>query len=196
MVIAEIEKAHHHEKIHGKPAILPVRLNYNEPLVYPLSAYLNPLQWALWANDSDTPKLITELKQAISGGHLSVDSVLATEAGEQLERGEIPTAYANIPRDLGSPEGSMPHQSPFYIVRESDDEAIHALNETDGVTITIKGPRQMGKSSLLNRLLVEAKTKEMSTAFIDFQLMENSAIENADIFYKQFCSLLSFGVRN
>ena len=34
------------ESQRGKPAILPVRLDFNEPLVYPLSAYLNPLQWA------------------------------------------------------------------------------------------------------------------------------------------------------
>src|SRR5215208_216593 len=70
MVIAEIETAHHHGKAHGKPAILPVRLDFNEPLVYPLSAYLNPLQWALWNSDLDTQKLIAELKQAIAGGQL------------------------------------------------------------------------------------------------------------------------------
>ena len=50
----------------------------------------------------------------------------------------------------------MPSQSPFYIERETDVEAMNALHEIQGVTITIKGPRQMGKSSLLNRLLVEA----------------------------------------
>jgi hypothetical protein len=69
---------------------------------------------------------------------------------------------------------------------------MNALHEIHGVTITIKGPRQMGKSSLLNRLLVEAQAKNMHTAFIDFQLIENAAMENADVFYKQFCSLLSW----
>src|SRR5262245_8335560 len=37
MVIAEVETAHHHNKAYGRPVILPVRVNYNEPLVYPLS---------------------------------------------------------------------------------------------------------------------------------------------------------------
>ena len=75
-------------------------------------------------------------------------AVAPTPAGD-----EIPTAFANIPpRDLGSPEGTMPFQSPFYIERETDHEAMQALCEMNGVTITIKGPRQMGKSSLLNRL--------------------------------------------
>jgi hypothetical protein len=192
MVIAEIETAHHHGKTHGKPSILPVRLNFNEPLVYPLSAYLNPLQWALWDKEVDTPKLIAELKQAISGGQLLVDNTTAVTAPAQAGDQEIPTAFANIPRDLGSPEGTMPHKSSFYINRETDHEAMDALNEIQGVTITIKGPRQMGKSSLLNRLLADGKEKDMRTAFIDFQLIENAAMENADVFYQQFCSLLSW----
>lgn len=190
MVIAEIETAHHHGKAHKRPTILPVRLNFREPLVYPLSAYLNPLQWALWDTDADTPKLIIELRRAISGEELPVGG--PPESSAESRKQEIPTAFANIPRDLGSPEGTMPHQSPFYIERETDNEALHALHEIEGVTITIKGPRQMGKSSLINRLLVEANAQEMRTAFIDFQLIENSVIENADLFYKQLCSLLSW----
>jgi hypothetical protein len=196
MVIAEIETAHHHGKAYGKPAVLPVRLAYTEPLVYPISAYLNPLQWALWDKESDTSRLIAELQRAVSGGSLpskttDAKAVAPTPASSSGE--EIPTAFANIlPRDLGSPEGTMPHQSPFYIVRETDQEAMKALNEIKGVTITIKGPRQMGKSSLLNTLLVEAGNRGMRAAFIDFQLIENSAIEDPDIFYPQFCSLLSY----
>jgi hypothetical protein len=190
MVIAEIETAHHHGKAHGKPAILPVRLAYEEPLVYPLSAYLNPLQWAFWNLESDTPRLVAELRRAVSGGNLPDDAVEMVMPASAEE--EIPTAFANMPRDLGSPEGTMPHQSMFYIERETDREALQALREGDGVTITIKGPRQMGKSSLLNRLMSDKSGRGMKTAFIDFQMIENSVIENADLFYRQFCSLLSW----
>jgi hypothetical protein len=143
MVIAEIETAHHHGKAHGRPAILPVRLDFNEPLAYPLSAYLNPLQWALWAKDADTPNLIAELKQALSGGQLPADPASVTTAERPTEKAEVPTAFANMPRDLTSPEGTMTQQSPLYIERETDVEAVNALNEPDGVTITIKVPRKM-----------------------------------------------------
>ena len=191
MVIAEIETAHHHGKAHGKPAILPVRLAYTEPLVYPISAYLNPLQWALWDKELDTPRLIAQLQRAVSGGNLP--SKMTEAQAIAPTKDEIPTAFANIsPRDLGSPEGTMPHQSLFYIERDSDHDATQALHEVSGVTITIKGPRQMGKSSLLNRLMVDGGKHGMKAAFIDFQMIENSAIENADIFYRQFCSLLSW----
>jgi hypothetical protein len=192
MVIAEIETAYQHEREHGNPAILPIRLNYDEPLVYPLNAYLNPLQWALWDHNSDTPKLIEELWQATLGKKLSAKNPVMLTADNPGTRVEVPTAFANMPHDLGSPEGTMPHQSPFYIERETDHEAMSALNDIRGVTITIKGPRQMGKSSLLNRLIAEAQAMDMRTAFIDFQLIENAAVENGDVFYKQFCSLLSW----
>lgn len=191
MVIAEIETAYHRDREHGKPSILPVRLNYDEPLAYPLSAYLNPLQWALWNNYADTAKIITALKKAILGGKLPANtSTMPTY--QKVIREEIPTAFANMPHDLGSPEGTMPHESPFYVEREADHEAVSALNNIRGVTITIKGPRQMGKSSLLNRLIVAAQAMEMRTAFIDFQLIENAVMENGDVFYRQFCSLLSW----
>lgn len=192
MVIAEIETAYHQDKEHGKPSILPVRLNYDEQLVYPLGAYLNPLQWAIWDNNADTPKLIAELKEAILGGQLSAGSPATAAVDELVKKEEVPTAFANMSRDLGSPEGTMPHQSPFYVERDTDHEALNALNDIRGVTITIKGPRQMGKSSLLNRLLVEARAMNMRTAFIDFQLIENAAMETGDVFYQQFCSLLSW----
>lgn len=55
MVRGEIETAHHLGKQHGKPMILPVRLAYREPFTYPLSAYLNGINWAFWESPADTP---------------------------------------------------------------------------------------------------------------------------------------------
>jgi hypothetical protein len=189
MVIAEVETAHHHGKAFGKPAILPVRLAYTEPLVYPISAYLNPLQWALWDSDTDTPRLIADLQHAVSGGVLPIKT--ADTQVVPPTRDETPTAFANIPpRNLESPEGTMSHQSPFYIEREADHEALRSLHDLVGLTV-IKGSRQTGKSSLLNQMMAEAGKNGIKTAFIDFQTIENIAIGNANIFYRQFCSLLS-----
>jgi hypothetical protein len=52
----------------GKAKILPVRVAYNEPLPSPLSEQLNHIQWAFWNDHSDTPRLIEELKRAMSPG--------------------------------------------------------------------------------------------------------------------------------
>ena len=189
MVIAEIETAYHLNKAQGNPKILPVRLNFTTPLVYPLSAYLNPLQWAVWNKHADTPKLIAELKQAATGGKLPVDEAQHAEMVTAPTE-EAPTAFAT-PSKLDSPEGTMTHQSPFYIERAGDGLTMQALERT-GVTITIKAPRQMGKSSLLNRIMIEGGRRGLKSAYIDFQLIEKSALDNPDVFYRQFCSLLSF----
>ena len=72
MVLGEIETAHHLSKKQGRPTILPIRLNYRDPFVYPLSAYLNEINWAFWDSPADTDRLIEELRQAIAGEPLSI----------------------------------------------------------------------------------------------------------------------------
>jgi hypothetical protein len=74
MVQAEIETANRLAKEGGgRPIILPVRLEYREPYQYPLSAYLNPINWAAWDGSRDTPHLIEKLRRAISNGALTSD---------------------------------------------------------------------------------------------------------------------------
>jgi MinD-like ATPase involved in chromosome partitioning or flagellar assembly len=93
---------------------------------------------------------------------------------------------------ISEPVGAMAANDPLYIERVSDQEAMSTLNDIEGFTITIKGTRQTGKSSLLNRLLVAAGEKNMRTAYIDFQLIENSSLENSEVFFRYFCRLLSW----
>ena len=74
MVLAEIETAHRLAKEQGgRPVILLVRVAYKEPFAYPLSAYLNQINWAWWESSADTSRLIEELQRAISGGALPID---------------------------------------------------------------------------------------------------------------------------
>jgi hypothetical protein len=80
----------------------------------------------------------------------------------------------------------MDPQSAFYIERSGDQIAISAIAR-QGVTITIKAPRQMGKSSLLMRTIDAAGKADKRVAFIDFQLFDRDALEDADIFFQQFC---------
>ncbi|MCB0168106.1 MAG: AAA-like domain-containing protein [Anaerolineae bacterium] len=192
MVLAEIEMAQQLAQTHnGRPTLLPVRLNYREPFQYPLSAYLNPLNWASWESESDTPQLIQELKQAISGGALSID-------GQSKAQFCQPTTAAALPRPLAaaqpicleSPEGTIDAQSAFYVKRFSDGVALETIARR-GVTITIKAPRQMGKSSLLIQTINAAAKSDKRVAFLDFQLFDKSALTDANIFFRQFCAWLT-----
>ncbi|MFN7227429.1 MAG: toll/interleukin-1 receptor domain-containing protein, partial [Synechococcaceae cyanobacterium] len=78
MVLAEVETAQRLQKFLGKPRILPVRVAYAEILPYPLSAYLNPLQWALWDSPADTQPLLADLERAMAGEPLPAPTPAST----------------------------------------------------------------------------------------------------------------------
>lgn len=200
MVLGEIETAHHLSKESGKPMILPVRLAYRDPFVYPLSAYLNPINWAFWENSADTPRLIEELMQAISGASLSIDS-----DSTKRKLTAVPSAFScdpqpqlaiPQPRPSAQPvflelaEGTMDPESKFYVERLSDTTALTTIQQ-QGVTLTIKGPRQMGKSSLLMRAIDTAIKAGKRVVFLDFQLFDQEVLRSADTFYRQFCVSLT-----
>ena len=173
MVQQEIALAHKiAEENGGTPRILPVRVAYRAPFQYPLSVYLDPINWAVWDSDADTPGLIDELRQAIAGGTLSVgDPQRKAEVVEVPEPTPLPPPPPAAPPSKAAPpggsrelpEGTMDTESAFYIERDCDAIALSTI-QRQGVTITIKGPRQMGKSSLLNRTMTAA-----ADAGIDFE---------------------------
>jgi hypothetical protein len=191
MVQAEIATAHRIAgERSGKPVILPVRLAHRDPFEYPLSAYLGPIQYAFWSGPADTSRLIEQLVRAIDG---DVDDELFT-ASELDTRpvvvpGSVPRPTASA-QPLETPEGTMDWQSHYYVERPSDGIALRAI-QRPGATITIKGPRQMGKSSLLIRTRDAARELGKQVAFLDFQLFDRSALNDADAFFRQFCVWLT-----
>ncbi|NET32710.1 MAG: TIR domain-containing protein [Cyanothece sp. SIO1E1] len=193
MVKGEIETAHHLAKQQGgKPVILPVRLDYLEPFQYPLSAYLNGINWALWQGDGDTPRLIEELLQVIAGGEPPIEvNMPQIEPPPPRQPTGIPQPSPSAqPGWLEMPEGTMDPESDFYVERSSDPMALETM-QRQGVTITIKGPRQMGKSSLLIRTMQAAVAAGKRVAFLDFQLFDKTALTSADQFFPQFCAWLT-----
>ncbi|MBR8835917.1 MAG: AAA-like domain-containing protein [Stigonema ocellatum SAG 48.90 = DSM 106950] len=193
MVETEITLAHDLAKIQGgRPTILPVRLAYREPFQYPLNVYLNHINWAFWQSAEDTPSLIAELMQAVSGGKLNIDQEQAKADLLQTHQPLLfPQPFPSAqPVRLEMPEGTMDSQSAFYVERPSDSIALETI-EQQGVTITIKGPRQMGKSSLLIRTIDAAVHKGKRVAFLDFQLFDKAALTNAELFFHQFCTWLT-----
>jgi len=71
MVKGEVEIARKQAAKSGKgPTILPVRLAYTGPLPYPLNAYLDSVQYALWRGPADTDGVIKELADAVAGSEL------------------------------------------------------------------------------------------------------------------------------
>jgi AAA-like domain/TIR domain len=187
MVRGEIELAHQLCQTQDAPRILPIRLGYREPFAYPLSEYLNGINWAFWDSAADTDRLIDELRQAIAGQSLSIGTQASkedlTNSADSVAGLPFPFPAAQV---LEPPEGTMDAESDFYVVRSGDERAIAAIRGK-GATITIKAPRQMGKSSLLIRIVDAAMKVEKQVAFLDFQLLDQPTLADADTFFRQFC---------
>lgn len=192
MVKGEIEKAHEVAKEQqGRPVLLPVRLAYRETLPYSLGPYLNHINWASWETEADTPSLIENILRAVSGGELKghADDPPPSQASADPAQLAQPLPAAQ-PAALELPEGTMDTESRFYVERPFDAAALETIRRA-GVTITIKGPRQMGKSSLLIRTMNAAAEAGKRVAFLDFQLFDKAALKDADRFFRQFCSWLT-----
>ena len=188
MVEAEIRMAHRLGKAGaGKPKILPVRVAYTAPFEYLLSAYLDHLNWAIWESEADTEPLIEELLSAIAGGELSIAGDAKSEIVRPTEPVDLPRPRPSAdPMRLELPSGTMDPDSKFYIEREGD-----AICQTDiarqGVTLTIKAPRQLGKSSLLVRTMERAAAAGKAVAFLDFQLFDRDTLESPEAFFRTLC---------
>jgi hypothetical protein len=193
MVEQEVATAHHLARSQGgPPAILPVRLAYRAPFQYPLSEYLNHLNWATWESTQDTARLIEELGRAVAGEHLQISTDEAKAQFLQASAQSVPPQPmpSAQPHSLDLPEGTMDLESTFYVERACDPAALETI-QRQGVTITIKGPRQMGKSSLLIRTIDAALKAGKRVAYLDFQLFDRAALDDADRFFRQFCAWLT-----
>ncbi len=178
MVIAELETA-----IRLKKRILPVRLAYREPFKYPLSAWLNPINWAFWDGPDTTPRLADELKRGISGEELPIR--------EESARRRLLEALP--PDALTLESGAMDVASPLYVRRRADDVALAAIAKK-GQTISVKGARQVGKSSLLMRIIDAAIGAGKQVVFLDFQALDTETLASADVFFRRFCAEVAKGL--
>ena len=166
--------------------ILPVRLAFREPFKYPLSAWLDPINWAFWDGPQDTLRLINELRRAIAGEALPIGN---GPGREDLLR-PPPAGKPVPPQPLASfrlETGTMPVDSDLYVSRKADDLARAIIRQPGGHTISIKGARQMGKSSLLMRLLDSALKARKRIVFIDCQAIDSTTLEDADLFFRMLC---------
>jgi hypothetical protein len=186
----------------GRPAILPVRVNYTGPLPEPLGGILDPLQYILWDGEYATEGLISELIYGLQ--HLPAPASRAEtlpEKGERLTaKLPVPSKPAPQPREtettftvpaaLESVGGAVPLSSHFYLARPVDEDLGNALDQRDSIVL-IKGARQMGKTSLLARGLAKARENGFVAASNDLQKLSGSNLVSANSLYMTLCESLA-----
>jgi DNA-binding SARP family transcriptional activator len=78
--------------------------------------------------------------------------------------------------------GAVPLNSKYYIVRQSDDVFKAAIAQRDSIVL-IKGPRQVGKTSLLARGMNQAREIESCVVLLDLQKLNDAQLHSLDAFY-------------
>ena len=85
------------------------------------------------------------------------------------------------------PEGQVPLNSSYYIERPPLESDCYEAITQPGSLIRVKAPRQMGKSSLLSRILNYGQEIGFQTVIINFQSADTEFLSDTDQFMKWFC---------
>jgi hypothetical protein len=112
-----------------------------------------------------------------------LDNLTIKEQGEK--KGTI------LARNLEYPEGVVELNSIFYASSSPVEEQCYQNILKPGALLRIKAPRQMGKTSLLLRILDYGSKQGYQTAQISFLLLNKQAVENLDQFLYWFCETVT-----
>ena len=86
------------------------------------------------------------------------------------------------------PAGQVNLNSRFYVERPPIERRCYEEILQPGALIRIKAPRQMGKTSLLARILERARSEGYRKVNLSFQLADRSAFDSLDSFLQWFCA--------
>ena len=175
MVTEEVKRARDRHRTHGSPVIIPLRVRYDGDPGYTLSALLGPIQWALWESDNDSVRIL----QAILHIAAHPSAQLPSQQPTALTTGApSPTTALPRPTPMASPVpgGSMLLDDPLYIPRSNEDRVLERA-QGHGETVTIEAPRQISKSSLLQRYLTACQHAGQRVVLIDFGLFTERDLE-------------------
>jgi hypothetical protein len=205
MVIEEVAMARRLHQKNGKPRILPVRIRYSSALPYDLGAWLDRVQHAKWDDMGDSDRLCADLTDAIAGAGApaaavpdSLPAALSAD-GAATEHPDVASAPlpAFDPRCLGqleTPGGAVRLSSPFYIERDFENQ-IRQLLSASGVTLNIQGGRQTGKTSLLARLVQQARDRHQPVVYLDFQRFDNNVLSTLDSLLRYLAEVVATQLR-
>ncbi|MEL7036970.1 MAG: AAA-like domain-containing protein [Cyanobacteria bacterium J06592_8] len=110
---------------------------------------------------------------------------------EQLKTSEKPKKPAILNTQLEFPNGAVSLNSSFYIERSPIEEHSFAQITQPGSLIRIRAPRQMGKTSLMFRIIEQAQNQGFHTITVNLQKAEYSVFTSLDKFLRWFCATIT-----
>jgi AAA-like domain/CHAT domain len=134
--------------------------------------------------EADTPVI----KIRHSGSQTLLPLVQPYEEPPQTEIQDTQTIPA-FP--LENPEGQVSLDSPFYVERPPNEDDCYETILQPAALIRIKAPRQLGKTSLMTRILHHAHQHGYKTVSLNFQSADAEFLNSLDLFLQWFCASIS-----
>ena len=201
MVMDEVKHAKElqESRAEQRPIILPIRVQFplESPLTYNLRGYLNRIHQRPWHSPADTPALVAEVLKLVALGQ-APPAVAPPEAqalfADTPDDPPLPVAEPELKREPG---GAVPLTSGLYVERYSTETGKANITiEADcfeeitqpGALIRIKAPRQMGKTSLMARILHHAESQGYQIIVVSMQLADSTMFSDLEELLRWLCS--------
>ncbi len=95
------------------------------------------------------------------------------------------------PRPPTAPGGQMPLDSVFYFDRPILESLCYEAIGQPGTMVNIRAIKQMGKTSLMTRILARARSLGYHIASVSLQLADGEILQHLESFLKWFCARVS-----
>ncbi|ASC71423.1 WD-40 repeat protein [Halomicronema hongdechloris C2206] len=148
-------------------------------------SYIRDVGFRLWQMISEA------LGQKVSKS--TIKAVLRRYARNHMAPMSSPQSVsASLPLALEFPNGPVPLHSPLYIERPPIETQVMAAVLKPGSLIRLKAPRQMGKTSLLRRILAHAQQHQLRCVSLSFHRADRAIYTDLDRFLRWFCANISY----
>ncbi|MEM0981099.1 MAG: AAA-like domain-containing protein [Cyanobacteria bacterium P01_H01_bin.58] len=99
---------------------------------------------------------------------------------------------SNLPVEFEFPNGPVPLQSQLYVERPPIESQVFTNVLKPGSLIRLKAPRQMGKTSLVRRILAHAQAHRLHTVSLSFHRADRAIYSDINRFLRWFCANISY----
>ncbi|HEY9849050.1 MAG TPA: AAA-like domain-containing protein [Leptolyngbyaceae cyanobacterium] len=183
-----------------KPAILPICLDlpWQNSLPFDLLQLLQEIQPWQWHTNQNPSILASEILNLLAEGLTSLtpnhEFAISWYQVEIADRKFSPSPHPAIPSSPlpaaspEIPEGQVEISSQFYIERNPIETRCYETITQPGALIRIKAPRQMGKTSLMARILHHAEQQGSKAIALSLQLANKRVFASSDKFLQWFCA--------
>jgi serine/threonine-protein kinase len=174
-VIAEVEIVRRRS---ARPRIFILRIRLSEEPGYDLYVHIRRYQYLEWNSEADTKSVTERLLAALASP--AVEAATDAPAPTTDSKLQTPSPTAALPG------GQLAPDSGLYQLRTDLDAPALAHILRPHSLLAVKGARQVGKTSLVGRVLTEAERQGCRTAMLGLQL-DPGTRESLSGFLSWFC---------